>query len=79
MAPKLTPLHWSDLDTVLRKLGYEHARTKGSHRAYVKPNEPRAIIVQYSRDIPKGTVRATLRQIGIDFEEFQRILHGRTN
>lgn len=60
-----------DLDKVLRKLGYKHVRTAGSHYMYSKPDAPVVIPVPYRNELPAGTVRSILDMVGLNWKEFQ--------
>lgn len=60
-----------DLDKVLRKLGYKHVRTAGSHYMYSKPDAVAVIPVPYRTEVPAGTVRSILDMAGVSWKEFQ--------
>lgn len=49
-------------------------RGRGSHRKWFNPHSERAAIVPDwgGRDLKLGTVRAAVRQLGIDWQHFQR-------
>lgn len=61
-----------DVDRVLRKLGWRHVRTTGSHSMYSKPDAAAVIPVprHAGREIPAGTVRSILAMAGVSWEEF---------
>ena len=45
---------------------------KGSHRKWVAPGQGATIIPDWgSRDLKMGTVRAAVRQLGMDWRSFQ--------
>jgi len=48
-------------------------RSGGSHRKWVNPATAQATVVPDwgSRDLKMGTVRAAIRQLGIDWKSFQ--------
>jgi len=58
----------------LQVLGCEEIRRKhgGSHRKWLHPGTGRATVVPDwgSRDLKLGTVRAAVRQLGIDWQAF---------
>lgn len=60
----------------LQKIGCEETSkpTRGSHRKWINPKTGMGTIVsdQGSSDLPKGTVRAIVRQLGIDWKEFKK-------
>jgi predicted RNA binding protein YcfA (HicA-like mRNA interferase family) len=70
----LRPIHWQVIDRVLLNLGYEHHRTKGSHRVYVKSGQLMHVTVPMNRNIPVGTLNSIIRQIGISREQFLEYL-----
>jgi predicted RNA binding protein YcfA (HicA-like mRNA interferase family) len=37
--PRITPIHWRDLERVFLAAGFQFARQEGSHRSYIKPVE----------------------------------------
>lgn len=54
----------------LEGAGFRHVRTKGSHHVY-RRDEPRARVVVpvHSRDVPKGTALAILRDAGLSADD----------
>jgi predicted RNA binding protein YcfA (HicA-like mRNA interferase family) len=59
----------------LAKVGFEHDRTKGSHMVLREVAPPyRRLVVPDHREIAKGTLRAILRQAGLDREDLVRLL-----
>lgn len=73
--PRLIPLHWQVVDRLLLKLGFQHYRTKGSHRVYVKSGQLMHVTVPMNREIPIGTLSAIIRQIGISREQFLELVN----
>lgn len=66
-APSLSP---DDIIRLLRKHGFELARTKGSHQIFKNKNNGKMTVVpMHKRDLPKGTMLSILKQAGIDKEE----------
>jgi predicted RNA binding protein YcfA (HicA-like mRNA interferase family) len=47
--------------------GWEHVRTKGSHRQFKHPNKPGKVTVagKPSLDLPPGTLNSILKQAGL--------------
>jgi len=43
--PRITPVHWKVLEKVFLAAGFRFARQEGSHRAYVKPDIARPLII----------------------------------
>ena len=56
----------------LRKAGFIFdRRAKGSHEIWYNPaTHRRTVIPNHPRDIPKGTLRAIIKEAGISIEEF---------
>ncbi len=70
----LRPLHWQIVDKILSHLGFEHHRTKGSNRVYVKSGRLMHVTLPMNRSIPVGTLQSIIRQMGISREEFLAFL-----
>ncbi len=68
----LRPLSYKELTARLKKYGFRFYRQgKGSHELWVRDDDGKVVPVpRTNKDIKKGTVRAIIRQIGVDFEEF---------
>ncbi len=62
---------------VLKKLGFfEHPETGSSHLVFKHPDGRRTTVARHSgKDIPRGTLRAILRDINISIDEFNMLLH----
>ena len=47
--------------------GWEHVRTKGSHRQFTHPSKPGKVTVagKPSLDLPPGTLNSILKQAGL--------------
>jgi predicted RNA binding protein YcfA (HicA-like mRNA interferase family) len=64
-----------ELIAALEKAGFELRRQTGSHAIMYKPGIRRPIsIPQHPRDLPKGTVRAIIRETGLTRDEFLELL-----
>lgn len=52
---------------ILKRHGWVHTRTRGSHRAFEKPGEAKTIIVPVhgNRDLKPGTQRAIVKDAGL--------------
>ncbi|HEX5272609.1 MAG TPA: type II toxin-antitoxin system HicA family toxin [Gemmataceae bacterium] len=59
----------------LRKLGCKEipAKRKGSHRKWHNPATNRSTVIPDwgSRDLKEGTLRAAVRQLGIEWTDFE--------
>ena len=70
MPPKL-PQKYRDIHRKLLALGFVVDRTSGSHAIYRHPESfRRAVVPTHVREIPKGTVKAIIRESGIDLDAF---------
>ena len=59
----------------LRRLGYELDRQRGSHMILRQSSYPhRRLVVPDHKELPKGTLRAIIRQAGLSVEEFSALL-----
>jgi len=64
-----------ELIAALEKAGFELRRQTGSHAIMYKPGTRRSISVpRHPKDLPKGTVRAIIREAGLTREEFLRLI-----
>ena len=63
---------YRELARKLRLLGCELKRqSKGSHEIWTNTrNNLSAVVPRHSGDVPKGTLAAILKQLGIDRSEF---------
>ena len=64
--PKLPTVSPKKLIKVLTKLGFYHHHTVGSHQIFKHIDGRRTVIPYHSKDIPKGTLIAILKDIKID-------------
>lgn len=67
--PKLPQVKPRELAKILRKKGFQERPTSGSHMGYVHANGLRTTIAFHNKPIPKGTLKAILRQTGISTDE----------
>jgi mRNA interferase HicA len=69
-------MKYRDVARKLTALGCQELPRKGggSHRKWLNPATRQATVVPdwSGRDLKPGTVRAAVRQLGIDWNEFQR-------
>ena len=60
----------------MKKIGFRFYRSgKGSHKLWVRDEDGKVIPVpkRKGKEIKKGTLRAIIREIGIDLEEFMKL------
>lgn len=61
-----------ELIAILEQHGFTLARSKGSHRIYKNvATHKMAVVPMHTKDLPKGTFHAILKQAGIDKAELQ--------
>ncbi len=73
---KLPVVSAKELENLLLKLGFEITRQKGSHRFYKHPDGRYTTIPHHpGEDISRPLIRAILREIEIDVEEYIRLLN----
>ena len=68
--PVLRPL---EVLKKLEKAGFVVTRQTGSHARLIHSDGRATTVALQSRDLPKGTLRAILRQCEMTTEEFQKI------
>ncbi|MBU1071363.1 type II toxin-antitoxin system HicA family toxin [Patescibacteria group bacterium] len=54
----------------LTKLGFKITRQTGSHARLIHPDGRATTVAMHNRDLPKGTLRAILRQSEVTIKEF---------
>lgn len=60
---------------MLKKIGYEQDRQRGSHMILRQTDSPhRRLTVPDHKEIAKGTLRAIIRQAGLTVDEFTDLL-----
>jgi len=75
MKRELPSLKPRELVAVLEKSGFLIKRQTGSHVILYKPGIPRPISVPvHTKDLPKGTLRAIIRQSNLTIDEFLKLL-----
>lgn len=74
--PKLPFIKDRELIRVLKKLGFfEHPERGTSHLVFSHGDGRRTTVSRHSgKDIPRGTLRAILRDINISIAEFVKVL-----
>jgi len=70
----LRPLSYNEVIRRLKDYGFRFYRQgKGSHELWVRDEDGVVVPVpKKSGDIRKGTIRAIIRQIGVDVEDFMK-------
>ena len=63
-----------EVEYVLKRLEFRFITQKGSHGKFKNKEGRIAILPMNKKEIPQGTLRSILRQSGINYEEFMKIL-----
>jgi predicted RNA binding protein YcfA (HicA-like mRNA interferase family) len=74
---RLRPVKAHRLQRALERLGYRLVRTVGSHRVFLDAATGRRTTVPFhggGEDVPRGTVKAILEDIGLTWDELERLL-----
>ena len=71
--PKLPVFQDKDIIHLLKRLGFNDVRQKGSHRIFKHPDGRRTIVpIHPGHDIPSGTLKAMLRDINLDLRDLEK-------
>lgn len=70
MKPK--PSTPRQVETLLLRLGFRCRPGRGSHRFYWHADGRKTVLSFHAGDIPLGTLRRIVRDIGLTVEEFNR-------
>lgn len=72
--PKLPVVSGREAVKVLSKVGFEFRRQVGSHMVLKRQLDGKRIVIPDHKELPKGTLRAILRQAGVSVEDFINLL-----
>ena len=72
--PKIQPLPWQKLARVFELDGWQQARIRGDHIAYVKPGLPRPVIVPKYREVAVFIIKNNLKTAGLTRERYFELL-----
>jgi predicted RNA binding protein YcfA (HicA-like mRNA interferase family) len=61
---------------LLERLGFVAVRQRGSHLRLIHPDGRRTTVAIHARDLPTGTIRAILQDVGITVEEYEALRRG---
>ncbi len=69
---RLSGFRYREIVKILKKLGFEfHRQAAGSHEIWFNPQTNRfTTIPNHAGEMPEGTLRAILRQAGVDQDQF---------
>ena len=68
--PKLTPISHRELARKLRRAGYIEIRTSRHPVYYLAAKNLTIPVPRHPGDVPRGTLRAIIREMGIGVEKF---------
>lgn len=71
--PKLVPISHRELARKLRRAGYVEIRTRHHPVYYLAEKNITIPVPRHPGDVPKGTLRAIIREMGIPVEEFNQL------
>ena len=72
---RLPSLTSREVVVALKKAGFEGRRQRGSHLFLWHPErEVMATVPMHAGDLPRGTLKAIIRQAGLTEDEFQAFL-----
>jgi len=72
--PRVPKLSGRQAVAAFERLGFEVRRRRGSHIVMVKPGFPETLSVPDHRQLRPGTLRALIREAGLNVEEFLALL-----
>ena len=74
--PRLTPIHWRELEVLLFKLGYELVRQTASHRIYWKDGCKRPLVINChgKKLLQVDVISNLLKTAGISRDDFLAML-----
>ena len=72
--PRITPIHWKQLEKVFLSNGFVFVRQESSHRSYTKPGVLRPVVIPTYDEVPVFVIRNNLRTAGISRDEYLRLL-----
>ena len=72
---KLSPAKPREVERILKRLGFQQIRQAAGSHAVFRHSDGRwtTVTLHHGRDIPKGTLRNIVKDLGITVEEFERI------
>ncbi len=69
--PTITP---KEMVRIVEHVGFIFERQTGSHAHYRHPDGRITTIAMHTKDLPRGTMRKIMRDIGISEDEFRKML-----
>jgi predicted RNA binding protein YcfA (HicA-like mRNA interferase family) len=71
--PKLIPISHRELARKLKRAGYVEIRTSRHPVYYLASKNLTIPVPNHPGDVPKGTLRAIVREMGVGVEEFNKL------
>ena len=71
--PKLVPITHRELASKLRRAGYVENRTSRHPVYYLAAKNITVPVPRHPGDVPKGTLRAIVREMSLSVEEFNAL------
>ena len=71
--PRLPGVSPKKFISVIQKLDFQYSHTRGSHNYYTKEKQI-VCVAMHGRDIPKGTLMAMIKDIGLSRDGFINLL-----
>lgn len=71
--PKLVPISYRELARKLKRAGYIEIRTNRHPVYYFAERNLTIPVPRHPGNMPKGTLRAIIREMGISVDEFNRL------
>ena len=71
--PKLIPISYRELARKLQRAGYVEIRTSRHPVYYLAARNLTIPVPRHPGDVPKGTLRAIIREMGVDVEAFNNL------
>ncbi|HAM54011.1 MAG TPA: hypothetical protein DCQ64_00805 [Candidatus Rokubacteria bacterium] len=72
--PKIVPVHWTVLEKIFVRDGWQFDRQEGSHRSYVKPGTPRPVVIPAYAAVPVSIIRNVMRTANMDRKRYFALL-----
>jgi predicted RNA binding protein YcfA (HicA-like mRNA interferase family) len=72
--PRIQPIHFEKLITVLLKCGFGIVRTRGDHIVLSKKGNIRPLVVPKWKEVPVFIIKNNLRSAGITRDEYLNLL-----
>ncbi len=72
--PRITPIHWRDLEKVFLSAGFRFVKQEGSHRSYTKAGVLRPVVIPAYSEVPVSIIHNNLKTAGISRDEYLNLL-----